>query len=831
MNIDEPLQNLVKPPKVKFANYVSKFSHCLSSFSSFKNKMVSFDKCQLSFTLLKNIRTLKDASTCIIYTHSHGSSGEEGLELLQSCQSTGVSLCYYDSRGCGNSGDAYNTFGKDENIDLLYICFYLVVIYNFDEFILWGRSIGSCAVLQLISNLQNMKLGRANRLDSYEYRRGDTNELGLQRMNSQLPNANTDAHFLESHFVRFLESNNFINEVPRSFKIVGMVLDSAPKSILSAVENFVKVKFLNFKLFTKMAAMYTENWIKKRTGVDITVQQNFQLVRSINVNTIFLVSPKDEMVPYEDSMELIKSFSIKCEQRCYFDVFRMNKGHKEKRDNVVYVNTIDVLLQRKLGKANERYVFELSHFNDTANGLDYSKRISNKNTADFNPSRAEHQEAFNIYKSADLSGGEGSHLANQLDDKYMRKITNAKRWSALKSQQEFIGQSQDTHYRPSIKNPNQLFGSEVFIQQRKGNTPSNANPLHNSMSNSQIMQALMLKSSVLNGSSKKINTSPQKHQIFDDEEKTSPLNDLRLSAISLKKIGLPDEDLAQSKLESTPITNHLIHEQKETVNLTPRTPADLTSVHPSHQAIPQLISNIPETSNSKNMAMKRDFDISDNKIESLNVLLSNQELSNKGTNPTQRYRPNHELYFSTRNLPTFVDQSTHPTENITAQGRLPIKGQAVHQVPTQSLPNRHGSQIQQSMTHLPQTMNGYSTPVTQSQYHNFPSSNGNIHKSDFMHATLEKNRLAKAQASDFFSDKKLNMMPHQFSQTQQWRLVNSGTGPNGPVREVQNPRTSNVLGLKEKILTSHLNYDRYSRLSTQQPQQSRLLLTRPDYRR
>jgi hypothetical protein len=830
MNLDDPLQNLVKPPKVKFANYLANFSQYLSSFCSFKNTMVSFDKCQISFTLLKHLRTLKDPKTCIVYTHSHGSSGEEGLELVQACQATGVSLCYYDSRGCGSSGDAYNTFGKDENIDLLYICFYLIVIYNFDEFILWGRSIGSCAVLQLISNLQNVKLGRSKRLDSHEYRRAEVGEPGLQRKDSQLTEANFDQHFLDNHFTKFLETNSFINEVPRHFRVIGMVLDSPPKSMMAAVENFVKVKFINFKLFIKMASLYTENWIKKHTGVDITIQQNFQLVRSINVNTIFLISPKDEMMPYEDSMELIKSFSVKCEQRCYFDVFRMNKGHKERRDTSVYVNTIEVLLQRKMGKANERYAFELAYCKNPINGIEPARNSISNNSVEPRFSRKEPQATINIYQLNGPSSKESSHMANMLNEKFERKITNAKRWSALRSQQDFNKNFQQISTGDVIENPSQRFGSEIASQKRNGHTPSNANPMFSSMTNSQMMQALIHRSSINNGSTKKVNASPRKHQIFAEQEKTSPLNDLRLSGLSLKKIGIPYEGMTQSRHELTPIEKNGVVGEWEAAEHTPRTPPEVRSFNSSHQVIPNLGVHVPETSNSKNMVIKSEFDPPNNGVGRQAPPITS-EWSKKDSMPTNKSQPNPHHYFSTRQLPNFIEQPIPPTNGFNGHSTLPSKGQPFHQTPQQAGPGRFTSQVHQSLTNIPRTTNGYSTPVPQSHNNHFPSSNGNVHKSDFTQTTLEKNRLGHITTSNFFSEKKPHIVPPQYPQHQQWRPPNSGTGGHGQVRELHNPRTTDVLGLKEKILTSHLNNERFSGHYGQPVRPARVLLAKPEYRR
>ena len=135
MSIESSLNNLINPPKMKFPNYNPSSKSQLKNFSKFQNSFLSHDKTKIVFSLYKNLTRSNSQKTCIIYTHSHGSSSQEGLEILDSCGLFEMSLCVYDSRGCGDSGESPHTFGEKESIDLLYLMFYCAVMDGFSEFI------------------------------------------------------------------------------------------------------------------------------------------------------------------------------------------------------------------------------------------------------------------------------------------------------------------------------------------------------------------------------------------------------------------------------------------------------------------------------------------------------------------------------------------------------------------------------------------------------------------------------------------------------------------------------------------------------------------------
>jgi hypothetical protein len=781
MNIDEPLLNLVNPPKVKFANYIGNFSQFLHDFSSFKNSVIAFDKCMLSFTLMKNIRSSHNIRTCIVYTHSHGSSGEESFELLQSCASVGISLCYYDSRGCGASDQAFNTFGKDENIDLLFICFYLAVIYNIEEFILWGRSIGSCAVLQLLDNLKGSK-------DNKCKNRNLTNRTARTANDSRTINRETSGSdprgsngiqegsisFVGDNFARFLELNSFINEVPRLFKIVGMVLDSPPKSILSVVENFVKVKFLNFKLFTKMAAMYTENWIKKKIGVDITTRQNNQLVRTLNVNTIFLISPKDEMVPFEDCMELVKSFSTKCEQKCYFDVFRMNKGHKERRDSAVYTNTIEVLLGRRNIRALDDFNFDLLLVKDGADFRPYSnkgsfKEVDNTREKTKKLETLKPNETSKAIEKLDRQPGNGlskHQLFAQFADSRNKILDNKPDFSGIQKFSDNLTSSEVYHPKRTSGNLQSLNKQIPFVSHPHKKTTTNQ--LANQTSNIFLDQHPIFENTEMKKRVNLSNIPPPPRNVPSYQKSTIQPSGKEASLNSIRKI----------QVEPSMLMNKF------------------GSCHTSQQVLPSNfmnlganINHLPKTTPAQPLK----------KSESIQIYNSELEFPIAEKDYFQKFRSANEFFAKSTN-----HQEDNPFKNPTFPQRN-TSHQTIEQ--TMQTPRTHHSMLIHSQT----SKNGFQ-PSFHVKDQEYPrSQKGFFYMSNKSNPPVEPLPQGCIVAPVFSSDKRPNVQPDSFFQAQELNL--NGVSP--LYIHNREPGQINGLGvsnLKEKILVSNFNNDKYQKL-------------------
>lgn len=118
--------------------------------------VITQDKIQLSSIFIQKKQQEKSQKwRLIIYTHSYGSNKSEGCDSLGCAAKFDFDLCIYDSRGSGNSMTSPITFGYKESLDLFYILLFCYIKYDYWEFVLWGRSIGCNAVLQLILELKN----------------------------------------------------------------------------------------------------------------------------------------------------------------------------------------------------------------------------------------------------------------------------------------------------------------------------------------------------------------------------------------------------------------------------------------------------------------------------------------------------------------------------------------------------------------------------------------------------------------------------------------------------------------------------------------------------
>lgn len=85
---------------------------------------------------------------CIIYLHGNIGSQKEGRFIVPLYAPHGISVFCFDFSGSGNSGGKYVTLGKNEKTDVLDVITFLKEAMQFDEFVLWGRSMGAaCAIL------------------------------------------------------------------------------------------------------------------------------------------------------------------------------------------------------------------------------------------------------------------------------------------------------------------------------------------------------------------------------------------------------------------------------------------------------------------------------------------------------------------------------------------------------------------------------------------------------------------------------------------------------------------------------------------------------------
>lgn len=264
--------------------------------------VTTYDSKTLSISLLNNNKNVYLPKRCVIYTHSHGANKEEGLQLQAGCHSLGFSLCTYDSRGCGRSSESKITFGHHERMDLLYVLFFVLVTEEIEQFVLWGRSIGCCAVVQLLVRLKEVGKGGVG--------------------------------FLQTAFEGFLKKNRELVMLTPSLKldILGVVLDCPIKRLQSAILNFIKMKIVNVNFIASYASQYVSSSIQRQLGQGIKHEDNIDLVRIINPNTVLLFSKNDEFVSVNDRKELVDAFMSSCQKKNPKEIFSLNKSHRAKRN-------------------------------------------------------------------------------------------------------------------------------------------------------------------------------------------------------------------------------------------------------------------------------------------------------------------------------------------------------------------------------------------------------------------------------------------------------------------------------------------------------------------
>lgn len=84
---------------------------------------------------------------CIIYLHGNIGSQKEGRFIVPYYAPHGISVFCFDFSGSGNSGGKYVTLGKNEKTDVIDVIRFLRDEMDFQEFILWGRSMGAACAL------------------------------------------------------------------------------------------------------------------------------------------------------------------------------------------------------------------------------------------------------------------------------------------------------------------------------------------------------------------------------------------------------------------------------------------------------------------------------------------------------------------------------------------------------------------------------------------------------------------------------------------------------------------------------------------------------------
>ena len=351
--IEAKLESIIKPTRVNYINLYRMHGEHLSQFKEHNLTVVSYENIKLNVIFLENNNKEEGSgSLTVIYNHSHGSCKYEASNLIKHCYDYGMNLCLYDSRGCGRSDSDYIYFGFKEHIDLLYIVLELNLIYNCHGFLLWGRSIGCNTILQFYQTLIANESSFLNKI----YLERKKNTMDYTAKEKKLKNKYPDEYnqFIFNHLHHFLKSNRheqeFLQRPVIDFVIYGLILDSPYKSFSDFIsDNTGKVIKFMPGVVSKPIGYYLKNFYNKRLGIDLNKKQNSAIIEVINVNTIFLVSDRDEIVPKKSYDDMVENFAKKCPKRNECRVYNTNQRHGEQRKDPLLSNCFTQIISNIKG--------------------------------------------------------------------------------------------------------------------------------------------------------------------------------------------------------------------------------------------------------------------------------------------------------------------------------------------------------------------------------------------------------------------------------------------------------------------------------------------------
>lgn len=330
-SLNNKLEQIIKPTRVNYINLYNAQKDHQNKFTEHHFQLRSFDGTTIECLYLENKENENNYGVgTIVYNHSHGSCKFEGSGLIKHCAEYGYDICLYDSRACGKSGDSSIHFGFKEYIDLLYILLKLTLVYNRRGFVLWGRSIGCNAVLQLYHALNinesiNLNKNITTNKDSNigPVKRAQTSNKPIRK---EVKYPNDYNKLIDEHLDTFLMHNARklygSPDVIVNFTIQAIVLDSPYSSFTSFLkDNIAKLVGFMTPIISSPLSLYLKSFYNKKLGIDLETSQNINLLPKINLNTVFLISDMDEIIPYSSYTDMIaiygSEFSSKNEPRVY----------------------------------------------------------------------------------------------------------------------------------------------------------------------------------------------------------------------------------------------------------------------------------------------------------------------------------------------------------------------------------------------------------------------------------------------------------------------------------------------------------------------------------
>ena len=189
-------------------------------------------------------------NACVIYLHGNASNQLEGRFLVSLFCPIGISVFCFDFAGCGCSEGKYISLGFFETQDLDTIIDLLEKQFNFDQFILWGRSMGASVSILSLERSDKIKAAVA-----------DSPYISIKSLIKQLGRAKSVPDFIiksstESVRKKVLEKANFdINDVSPLEKVQSI---TKPILFIHGIDDKFVIKKNSEILYNRCTSEYKE---------------------------------------------------------------------------------------------------------------------------------------------------------------------------------------------------------------------------------------------------------------------------------------------------------------------------------------------------------------------------------------------------------------------------------------------------------------------------------------------------------------------------------------------------------------------------------------------
>lgn len=250
---NDSINMIIRPPKLKYNPYdlektlKSKNNNNISNLNTYRIKNNRNQEIQTFIYMPEKFEFKNKKKSALVYLHSNGSNSIEGIFLSKLCCYFGIGLILFDFTGCGNSEGDFITFGYNESKDTEIIIDYSFKNFGFNNFALWGRSMGAVTSILFTSK--------------------------------------------------------------KKYDIKHLVLDSPFYKLKDTIAYFAKNRLGISFFLTKFAMNFISSNIKEQVGYDIINLCVKDHVSKINIPTVLIGSKNDEMVPFEHSKKIYESFS------------------------------------------------------------------------------------------------------------------------------------------------------------------------------------------------------------------------------------------------------------------------------------------------------------------------------------------------------------------------------------------------------------------------------------------------------------------------------------------------------------------------------------------